>query len=168
MKQQRVSGSSYIDVGGIIDTKEAFNVVCQEFPFKVRPETKEQASRDWHDEDGEDVYVSPSGLRFKAYDLEVKFLYTGSEDTMQSELNAFLNYIHGRNMGGSPLLAVYDEYTKTGRRGLYVVDVDNELLAYNDSDTDVVAIFKVKFRVTDPITLLNSQLEPISDSSSSE
>lgn len=168
IKQQRFNGSSYVDVGGIVDTYEAFNVVCQEFPFKVLPETKELASRDWHDEDGEDVYIPPTGLRFKAYDLEVKFLYTGTEDSMQSDLNRFIRFIYGRNSNGSPMLAVYDEYTKTGRRGIYVMDIDNELLDYNDSDTDVLAVMKVKFRVTDPVTSLNSQLQPISDSSSSD
>ena len=48
------------------------------------------------------------------------------------------------------------------------MDIDNELLDYNDSDTDVLAVMKVKFRVTDPVTSLNSQLQPISDSSSSD
>lgn len=168
IKQQRHNGSSYVDVGGIIDTKVAFNIVCQEFPFKVLPETKELPSRDWHDQDGEDVYIPPTGLRFKAYDLEVKFLYTGTEQTMQSDLNRFIKFLYGRNNGGAPYLAVYDEYTKTGRQGIYTANVDNELLAYDNCDTDVVAVLKVKFRVTDPVTELNSQLQPISDSSSSD
>jgi hypothetical protein len=50
------------------------------------------------------------------------------------------------------MLAVYDEYTKTGRRGVYVTDISSDLIAYDDVNTEVVGIFKVKFRVTDPVT----------------
>ena len=48
------------------------------------------------------------------------------------------------------MLAVYDEYTKTGRRGLYVKEVGNDLFAYDDVNENVIGVFKVKFRVTEP------------------
>lgn len=168
MKQQRISGQSYIDVNSAIDTQEVFNVVCQEFPFQKLPEIKELAKRDWSDEDGEDVFIPTDGLKFQAYDMEVKFLYVGTEADMQSDINRFIQYLYGRNTNGSPLLCVYDEYTKTGRRGVYTQSVDNELLFYTDKTIDVLASFKVKFRVTDPVTDINSQLQPVSDSSSSD
>ena len=68
----------------------------------------------------------------------------------------FVNFITGRNSGGKPLLGVYDEYTETGRRGVYVLNINNDLYYYNDTDTDAIAQFSVKFRVTDPTTLVNS------------
>ena len=108
--------------------------------------------RDWYDEHGEDTYMPTDGLKFKAYDLEVKFLYVGTQANMKSELSSFIEFIYGRNTNGSPLLAVYDEYTKTGRRGMYVLSVDNDLIVYDDVNTDVIGQFKVKFRVTDPNT----------------
>jgi hypothetical protein len=35
---------------------------------------------------------------------------------------------------------------------LIVQEVDNELLAYDDKNANVIGVFKVKFRVTDPVT----------------
>ena len=152
IQQQAYNGNGYTNVGSVIDTQARFNVVCQEFPFKYLPETKDLAKRDWYDEHGEDVYVPTDGLKFKAYDMEVKFLYVGSQDNMQDDLNGFILFISGKNQDGAPMLAVYDEYTKTGRRGVYVTDISSDLIAYDDVNTEVVGIFKVKFRVTDPVT----------------
>lgn len=152
IQQQTYDGSTYTDVGQTVDTYIAYKVVCQECPFKYLPEVKEPAKRDWFDEDGEDSYIPATGLRMKAYDMEVKFLYVGTEQDMHDDLKDFIDFIYGKNTNGSPCLAVYDDYTKTGRRGVYTSEVSNELLIYNDSDTDVVAQFKVKFRVTDPVT----------------
>lgn len=168
MKQQRVSGGTYTDVGQSIDTLAAFNVACQEFPFKMLPESKELASRDWYDQHGEEVYVPADGMKFKAYDLEVTFLYSGTEESMRNDIANFIKWIYGRNPGGSPMLVIYDEYTRTGRRGVYVLSVDNELYFFDDANIDAIASFKVKFRVTDPVTEIDSRLYPIPDSSSSE
>lgn len=147
----------------VIDTLEQFNVACQEFPYKYLPETKELAKRDWYDEDGEDVYIPTSGLKFKAYDLEAKLLYVGSEEAMVDDLKSFIEFLYGRNTGGNPQLAIYDEFTKTGRQQVYVQSVDNELITYDDVNTDVIAQFKVKFRVCDPVTNVVLQLEESSN-----
>lgn len=152
IQQQTYDGSTYTDVGSVIDTQEEYFVVCSECPFKILPTTKELAKRDWPDEDGEDVFMPADGLKFKAYDLEVKFLYVGQKDDMTLDLNAFIEFIYGKNDNGSPLLAIYDEYTQQGRQGVYALEVNNEFLAYDDANDGVVGEFKVKFRVTDPVT----------------
>ena len=161
IQQQTYDGSTYTDVGSVIDTQEEYSVVCSECPFKILPTTKELAKRDWPDEDGEDVFMPADGLKFKAYDLEVKFLYVGSEENMSVDLNSFIGFIYGRNEDGSPLLAIYDEYTQQGRRGVYALEVNNEFLAYDDANDGVVGEFKVKFRVTDPV--YNAELSVSSD-----
>lgn len=157
IQQQLYNGSTYTNVGGVVDTQESFHVVCQECPFKKLPESKELAKRDWHDENGEDVYVPAEGLRFNAYDMSVTFLYVGSTEDMSQDLNDFIDFLYGRNTNGSPFMSVYDEYTQTGRRGVYVKSVNNELLAYNDNTDGVIASFKVNFRVTDPVTSITLQ-----------
>ena len=150
IQQQTYNGSIYTDVGPLVETQESYNVVCKEFPFKVLPEAKEPASRDWHDENGEDVFIPTGGLKFKAYDLDVTFMYVGSQANVSEELTNFINFIYGRNTGGSSLLAVFDEYTMTGRRGIYVKSVDDDFLLYDDVNPEVVGEFKVKFKVTEP------------------
>ena len=161
IQQQTYDGSTYTDVGSVIDTQEEYFVVCSECPFKILPTTKELAKRDWPDEDGEDVFMPADGLKFKAYDLEVKFLYVGQKEDMALDLNAFIEFIYGKNDNGSPLLAIYDEYTQQGRQGVYVLEVNNEFLAYDDANDGVVGEFKVKFRVTDPV--YNAELSVSSD-----
>lgn len=161
MQQQTFDGRTYTNVGTKIDTQDAYHVVCEEFPFKHLPETKDLAKREWHDEHGEDVYIPNDGLKFKAYDLEASFLYVGKQEDMQTELFSFVNFISGRNTGGSPMLAVYDEYTQTGRRGVYVQSINNDLFAYDDMNPEVIARFKVKFRVTDPMNNINADLTAV-------
>ena len=161
-----MNGSETVNDSDVIDTQATFRVACQECPFKYLPESKELPKRDWYDEDGDDIYIPTDGLKFKAYDMEMKFIYVGTEQTMKNDIRGFINFIYGRNENGSPLLKIYDEYTKIGRKGIYVSNVDNELLAYDDVNENVIGIFKVKFRVTDPATEItlalpnNQQAQP--------
>lgn len=164
IQQQNYNGNVYQNVGDIVDTCQKFHVVCQEFPFKCLPDSKDLPKRDWNDEHGEDVYIPVDGLKFKAYDVEAKFLYKGNEQDMASDLKNFIYFLYGRinivngsivntsNATKNVVLGIYDEYTKTGRRGVYVLSVDNDLFFFNDVSIDAIAQFKVKFHVTDPIT----------------
>lgn len=145
-----MNGSETVNDSEVIDTQVTYKVACQEFPFKHLPESKELAKRDWNDEDGDDVYIPTDGLKFKAYDMEVKFIYVGTEESMSNDIRGFINFLYGRNLNGFPLLKIYDEYTKAGRRGVYVLSVDDEMLAYDDVNDNVIGVFKVKFRVTEP------------------
>lgn len=152
IQQQTYNGSQYTNVGSVIDTQVEFNVVCQEFPFKYLPETKDLPKRDWVDEHGEEVYIGSNGLKMSAYDVEAKFLYVGTEQNMAADLKRFISFLYGRNTGGAPYLSIYDEYTEIGRRGVYVQNVDDELYFFNDTSVEAIAQLKVKFRVTDPVT----------------
>lgn len=138
--------------GVVVDLLAKFNIAAREFPFKMNPEAKELSSRDWPGEDGRDVYI-PKKIPMKNYDIEVEFLYRGTEATIGKDVSAFIDFIYGRNenaVGGR--LAVYDEYTNTGRKDVHVLSVDNDLYEVDDSDPDAIASFKVKFSVEDPTT----------------
>lgn len=170
IQQQTYDGKRYTDVGSVVDTYARWHVVCQEFPFKVLPEAKDLPKREWYDEDGDDIYIPEDGLRFKAYDLEAKFLYSydghaayaaaGSPtdyqtwilQQMANDLKGFLEFVYGRNESGSPILKIFDEYTNVGRRGITVLSHSNDLFFANDVSIDAIAQFKVKFRVNDPVT----------------
>lgn len=158
IQQQSYDGSQYTNVGGVVDTQVKFRVVCQNFPFKKLPEIKELPKRDWYDENGEDIYIPTDGYKFKAYDIDATFLYTGTDLTIRTDISNFINFIYGRidSSGNSSssniVLAVYDEYTKTGRRGVVVKEVENTLYWNVNFDQDAIATFKIKFRITDPVT----------------
>lgn len=138
--------------GSVVDLLSEFNIVCQEFPFKKNPKPKDLPTRDWAGEDGLDVYI-PKQLPVKHYDIEVNFLYKGTEATMRTDLNNFLDFLYGRNDGAvGSRLAIYNEYTGIGRKDIVVAEVENEIYYLTDSDVDAVAKFKIKFTVYDPTT----------------
>lgn len=152
IQQQSYNGTSYTNVGSVVDTYATYGIVCQEFPFKYMPEPKEPAKRDWYDENGEDVYIPTDGLKLQAYDVEAKFLYAGKVNEMHTKIKGFITFLYGRNSGGSSMMAIYDEYTKIGKRGVYVAEASEDIYFYNEKAPKGIATFKVKFRVTDPVT----------------
>ena len=160
IQQQTFDGSSYTDVGDVVDANALWNIACQEIPFKHLPDVKDYPKRDWNDESGVDVFIPSDGLKFKEYDLDASFLYVGTEQNISDDLKKFIDFIYGRINGvvvpagtsvKNVMLKVYDEYTKTGRRGVVTQQLDNEIFFYNDVSVDALAGFKAKFLVTDPV-----------------
>ena len=156
MQQTSFNGLSYTK-GTAIDITAQFNVVCRSMPFKVFPETKDVVAENWIGSHGQAVYI-PSYNRTKDYEIEVQFLYVGTHSTMRSHIGNFVKYINGHIGVGAadPVgarLAIYDEYTQTGRKDVRVKNVDFGGWYDNaDFDTDAIADFKVKFQVYDPVT----------------
>lgn len=158
IQQIKFDGSTY-SKGSVVDLLTKFKIVCQEFPFKKNPKPKDMPTRDWYDEDGLDVYV-PETLPIEHYDIEVVFLYVGTEQTIRADLSNFIDFLYGRIKGAagdsvqSGRLAVYNEYVGTGRKDVVVSEVENEVFYISDNDPDAVARFKVKFTVYDPTSLV--------------
>lgn len=112
-------------------------------------ETEDVVSRTWAGEDGEDVYLPPSGLDAKAYDLEVEMIYKGEPKTAVSAFNSFREYLLGKDDLGAEM-NLYDPYWGIGRSKVYVEKISDIEAA--QSDIDEVVGMKVTFRVTDPLT----------------
>lgn len=143
--------------GNVVDLLNTYKVACQEFPFKKFPKPKDLPSRDWSGDDGLDVYV-PSTLPMKEYDMEVTFIYVGTELSIRADLSNFIDFLYGRNTVASGVvrgarLAVYDEHVGMGRKDVVVSEVENTLFHLVPGfDSDAIAQFKVKFTVYDPVT----------------
>lgn len=156
VQQISFDGTTYTQ-GSVVDLLSAFKIICQEFPFKKNPKPKDLPTRDWAGEDGLDVYI-PEQLPIKHYDMEVTFLYVGTEQTIRTDLNNFIDFLYGRVKGNnadtvqSGFLAIYNEHTGMGRKNIVVNEVENEIFYLTDSDTDAIAKFKIKFTVYDPTT----------------
>ena len=156
VQQISFDGLTYTQ-GSVVDLLSTFNVVCQEFPFKKNPKPKYLPTRDWAGEDGLDVYI-PDTLPVKHYDVEVTFLYKGTDVAMRTDINNFIDFLYGRIKGNnsdtvkSGRLAIYNEHTGIGRKDIVVNEVENEIFYLTDSDPDAVAKFKIKFTVYDPTT----------------
>ena len=151
IQQLSYDGTCYTK-GSVVDILDSFNIVAQEFPFKKFPKAKDLPTRDWAGDDGLDVYV-PQFLPIKEYEIEVTFLYKGTDETIRGDLSDFINFLYGRNAGSvGSRLAIYNEYTGIGRKDVVVSEIGDEVFDVSDYDPDAVGGFKVKFNVFDPVT----------------
>ena len=133
----------------VYDTKSQWGIVCKEFPFVLFDKAKDLPTKSWPDEDGEDVFF-PDSLCMDAYDIEVEFAYKGEMGSANAKILSFINYLTGKSDNGTSL-KVYDTFTQIGRRGLYVKSIGNDMFVRKDDEGDVI-VFKIGFRVTDPVT----------------
>jgi hypothetical protein len=156
IQQLSYDGTDYTK-GSVVDLLTAYKIICQDFPFKKNPKPKDLPTRDWAGEDGLDVYV-PDKIPMKSYDIDVTFLYVGTEQSIRTDISNFLDFICGRIKADnsdtvkSGRLAIYNEYVGMGRKDVVVNEIDNEIYYVTDCDPDAVAKIKVKFTVYDPTT----------------
>lgn len=132
----------------IKDSLEDFGIVCTEMPFAPFTETKKIPTRDWPEEDGEDVYV-PSRLPRNAYDMEIGLCYKGGSKSAYDGIKKFIDYLTGED-GETPVLKIYSPFTGIGRENVYLKEYDDDAFFFNEEE-DVV-LFSMTFRVTDPKT----------------
>ena len=142
LMQKTVEGSE------VKDSLSDFGFVVNEIPWPTE-ETQEAATRSWPGEHGEDVYIPASGLKLKAYDVEVEFCYKGAVDTAYAQYKALRNYLTGID-GSGGTLKIYDPYWRRGRTKVYVKKIGD--LDPHRSNVDEVLSAKVSFRVADPMT----------------
>lgn len=152
IQQTSFDGTAYTK-SSVVDTLSAYNIGCVSFPFQTAPKSQKLTEREWPGEDGKDVYVPPTGIPLEDYDLEVEFIYKGTEEKIASDMEGFLDFIRGRNKGAvGGRLSVYDEHVGFGRKDVVVDEIDDQLYKADGSDPDALFDFKVKFHVYDPST----------------
>lgn len=169
IQQIAFNGLSYIS-GKPIDTLDKFNIVCEDCPFILFPESKELPSRSWAGEDGIDEYI-PQELPIKEYDMTIKFLYnktrdgsTVTDDTIRADIKSFISFLYGRIGSGvsgdnvrSARLAIWSEDTGIGRKDVRVKKVGNSIFYHTRYDDNVVCEFEITFQVNDPVTDVSPQ-----------
>ena len=130
------------------DSLGSFGFAVSEIPWPA-DETQDVASREWPGEHGEDAYISPDGLKLKAYDLEVEFLYKGAPDTAYSAYRSLRGYLTGTDGSGAEL-KIHDPYWRIGRTGVHVRKFGDIEPFRTNVDEGLSA--RVTFRVSDPMT----------------
>lgn len=150
VQQLHYDGEKYTK-GAVVDLYEKYGICC-DVPFKLFPETKELVTREWAGKDGRDVYI-PKNIPLAAYDIDVECMYKGTDDKMRDNIEAFLKFMYGRNGGATGgRLAVYDEYTKIGRKDIHLKEVGEDIYYDVDYDDEQFAKFKITLTVEDPST----------------
>lgn len=153
--------------GSVINSYTQWGIVCAKVPFKAGGKTKELPKRDWADEHGEDTYV-PAKLMLEGYDAEFEMVYQGEELATNpfnlklafQQIDAFKKWLTGNDTdaGSGGELKIYSPYSTIGRQGCYLLEISDEdpVVQVKQAGGNVyhenVVTFKVKFRVTDPMT----------------
>lgn len=132
----------------VYDTYFHMGLSCLDFPFILSSEAKEVFANDFHDEVGEDAYISDE-LPTKAYDLVIEFGYKGELTTAYSTVKAFRDFLRGADGMGADL-DIYSPSKGIGRQHCYLKSFADGDFSYNNMEE--ILTFKVTFRVTDPET----------------
>lgn len=125
------------------DTKEKYGLWIQHSPYYIQPSVKNAVTQTWNDEDGDDVYLSPNGVKFEAYEFTVDFVYFEKDNLANTKIAEFVEKIKGK------WLKVYDSYTQMCRTGVYFVSVE-EATHFQRRGMHDTAIFTVTFKVNNP------------------
>ena len=153
--------------GSVVNSYDEWGIVCCSVPFKAGGEVKDFPKRDWPDEDGEDTYF-PQESKLKAYDAEFTLAYKGQELASNpfdlglafTHIRDFKEWLTGKDSidGSGTELKIYSPYSSIGRQGCYLSEISSEEPTVQMKQEggnlyhENVVTFKVKFRVTDPVT----------------
>lgn len=124
------------------DTKD-YGLWIQHSPYYIQPSVKNAVTQTWNDEDGDDVYLSPDGVKFESYELSIDLVYYEKDGLANENIYKFVERIKGK------WLKVYDAYTQMCRTGVYFVSVE-EASRFNRRGTHDTVIFTVNFKVNNP------------------
>lgn len=157
----------------VVNSFAQWGIGCCKVPFKAGGKTKDLPKRDWHDEHGEDPYI-PKKLMMEAYDAEFELACVVNSQTFNlsaafEKITAFKMWLTGNDdltnhpEGTGAEYSIYSPYSTIGRQGCYLLEISDEEPhlqlkgaagnVYNEN----VLTFKVKFRVTDPLTPITLQ-----------
>lgn len=151
----------------VVDSYAQWGIVCVKVPFKAGCRTKKLPNREWFDEHGDDTYI-PKKLMMEAYDAEFEMAYKGEElasnpfdlDLAFQKIDAFKKWLSGNDTseGSGAEFRIYSPYSTIGRQGCYLLEISDEAPHVQTKGVgsrlyhENVVTFKVKFRVTDPVT----------------
>lgn len=155
IRQTSYDGEAYT-YGKVVDTLEAWNIVCSKSPYRRFGDPKDVATRNWLDEHGEDVYI-PSSVKLKKFDAEFTFLCSGSPNILRHNVRDFLDYLSGGTGGGEVTavgarLVIYDTYNQIGWKDARMKSHSADALLMTRGENEAVLEFKVTFEVFDPHT----------------
>lgn len=151
IQQTKLTGKTYTK-GDVVDVLATYHIGTEDFPLVYLPESKELPTLSFNDEDGEEVYI-PANRKVSAYDMDVKFLYSGKKTDFRKDLEGFIDLLYGRNAGAiGSRLVIFDEHVKDGRKDITVKNISSDLFYWMDDEEQVIAEFSVTFRVHDPAT----------------
>lgn len=132
--------------GAELRNSTEWNLLIKSMPFKPIGDVKAPFTRNWPDQNGNDVFI-PDQQVFEAYDIECDFVYYGDKDTASQMVNTFI-YAY---LASGGLFMLYDTYTHIGKTNVNYKSISPDKY-YNEQEN--VVIFKMTFTVNDPVTMV--------------
>lgn len=129
----------------VFDTLDSYGLWIKHVPLSLFPKIKDVVSQKWQDEQGDDVWLPPTGIMSESYDLSIDFVYYWNDGMAMQRIRDFIERIKGK------WLKIYDTYSNTGRQGVFLQEFDANPTYQRRGEHDTV-ILKVKFKVNDPST----------------
>ena len=133
---------SYIQIGSnpAIDIYDRYKIRIKSIPLQISSEVKDVQKRDWFDQHGDDEYISPN-VFYKAYEVDVKFVYNGNLDTARDAIYPFIQSMQGSEF------CLFDDWKISGIRCRYM-SYSND--SFYRRDRDLVE-FSLKLKVNNPL-----------------
>lgn len=146
------------------DTRSEWGMIAKVNPFPALPTPKEPYSNKWLDENGVEEYTDE--MFYDSFEFAVSFYIRArstvvdnvvtetSTETIRKNMNNFFNAIKKGSF------MIYDSYTGLGRRDVrYAGFAEEEFKSRREDGTDrsedwAYTIFKITFKVNDPITFM--------------
>jgi len=125
------------------DIFATYGLKVTKFPYILRPEAKNIATRSYYDQDGDYEYI-PATLKYKALEFNVTFAYKGALNGADTYVKNFFDFIMGAE------ISIYSEHAKVGRQKCRVVSNTNDPKFFR-AKKDVVE-FDITFKTNDPNT----------------
>lgn len=127
---------------------EDYGLVAKSNPYPVMPTPKAPYNNDWKDKNGDDEFVATQ--RFEAQELSVMFYCkvpgSNAQATLRDQIVSFFRKIKDGEF------LIYDSQTGIGRRLVHYAGYEEDSFVANDSYAR--AIFTVRFKVNDPLTVM--------------
>lgn len=130
------------------DTTE-WGLVAKTNPYPLLPNPKEPYKNEWHDENGDNEYVE--ALYYQAIEFTVSFYikaFDSAEGTAEGIIRKNIDDFFSKIKDGEFL--IYDSYNGVGRQNVRYAGYAEE--EFTRKDDWARAIFKISFKVNDPIT----------------
>lgn len=147
-----------------------WGIFCKNIPFVIVNKAKQPAKRTWLDEHGDDEYIGSNGLYMEAYTMKVEFgckvltsgdatkYGTSALNNVRTAVDTFITWLRTAGM-----MKMYSSYTGIGRQNVRLESVDDDA-KWKKEGGEQWLVFKLTFKVNDPVTDVTI---PSSSSSSS-
>lgn len=148
------SGTSFTK-DAVKETTKDFSVYIEDVPFILLSDMKDDPKRDWHDQDGIDVFYDNKKPPIKDYDMDIVCeAKSDSIDDLRDKVDAFLKYMSGDD-GKGKVFSIYDTHCKAGRTNVRFVKQSQKTWFNMDSDDTKILVFQITMHVDDPRTAVS-------------